>query len=88
MQNINLKGEVDMIDVNIEINDCPKDDFYLQWCYIYQWQVKINLEIMVVKAMKMNKELEGKSVPDKNGYRWRFHNGRFYGMCLIDPIKE
>lgn len=40
------------IDFNIEANICPKDDFYLQWCYIYWWQVKFNLKLMVDKAME------------------------------------
>ena len=39
------------IDLEINFNPCPTDDFYLQWCYIYWWQMKINLQIMVEKAM-------------------------------------
>ncbi len=41
-----------MIDVTIEVNDCLKNDFYLQWSYIYWWQMKINLEIMVKQSLK------------------------------------
>ena len=40
-----------MIDVNVELL-YPKDDFYLQWDYIYWWEVKINLEIMVKNALE------------------------------------
>lgn len=40
-----------MIDVNVELL-YPKDDFYLQWDYIYWWQVKITLEIMVKNALE------------------------------------
>ena len=39
------------IDININANICPKNDFYLQWCYLYWWQVKINFELMLKQAM-------------------------------------
>ena len=47
------------VSVTINADIYPKDDFYLQWSYIYWWQVKINLEIMVKEAMK---EIELNSV--------------------------
>lgn len=40
-----------MIDVKVELNLYPKDDFYLQWSYIYWWQFKFNLRLMVENAM-------------------------------------
>jgi hypothetical protein len=47
------------IDINIKVNPCLTDDFYLQWSYIYWWQMKINLQIMVTEAMKELNEIMG-----------------------------
>ena len=35
----------------------------------------------------MKEELEGKIVVDENGNRWRFHDGLWWGMCHIEPLK-
>lgn len=40
-----------MIDVKVELNLYPKDDFYLQWPDIFWWQFKFNLRLMVENAM-------------------------------------
>ena len=37
---------------------------------------------------EMNKELEGTIRTDEKGYRWRFHNGRWWGMCVFQPYKR
>ena len=34
----------------------------------------------------MNKEMEGKIVVDEFGGRWRFHKGRWWAMCRVEPI--
>lgn len=34
------------IDINIE-TIYPKDDFYLQWSYIYWWQIELNLKLLL-----------------------------------------
>ena len=47
------------IDININTNICPKNDFYLQWSHIYWWQVKINLELMVKQAMCESVKIDG-----------------------------
>lgn len=39
------------IDINIDLNICPKDNFYLQWSYIYWWQLKLNLQLTVENVM-------------------------------------
>ena len=36
---------------------------------------------------QMNEEMEGTIHVDENGLRWRFHNGRWEGMCTVEPIK-
>lgn len=39
------------ININIDLNICPKDNFYLQWSYIYWWQLELNLQLTVKNAM-------------------------------------
>ena len=46
-------------------------------------QVEDNLELFIEV---MNKEMEGKIHVDEHGNRWRFHNGRWEGMCRVEPI--
>ena len=46
-------------------------------------QVEDNLELFIEV---MNKEMEGKIHVDEQGNRWRFHNGKWYGMCHVEPI--
>ena len=40
-----------MIDVNIKVKSSLPDDFYLQWDYIYWWQIRFNLKLMIINAM-------------------------------------
>lgn len=34
----------------------------------------------------MNKEMEGKIITDNKGFQWIFRNGRWQGMCHVEPI--
>ena len=34
----------------------------------------------------MNKNMEGNISVDEKGNRWRFHDGRWWGMCKVDLI--
>lgn len=38
------------MEMNIDINIktiYPKDDFYLQWSYIYWWQLELNMKLLL-----------------------------------------
>ena len=41
-----------MIEININCNLSEPNDFYLQWDYIYWWQMKFNLNLFIDDALQ------------------------------------
>lgn len=40
------------MNINVEVKTIyPKDNFYLQWSYIYWWQFEFNLKLMMQNVL-------------------------------------